>query len=238
MSTRLWIQLSAPFGAFRTFTAGWYRPTARFLTHSAAYGILLNLAGIESRLWEHEDGHRGKVPASLTRPGLPRARIALGIPEGHDPPSVHTIFQQLHNYPVGAQSGISQEWARGRKNNITPVRRELLRDISAVIVIEGDHYFLSAIEQGIRGAGQVERYGLPFVGDNNFLPDRLEVTDPISARWYHRVEIKGKIGGDTTRLTIRVDRTGMTETVSDLFSPTEYPSHEIHSNAWAEVGDV
>ena len=32
----------------RTFTAGWYRPTATFLTPSAAYGLLLNLAGIES----------------------------------------------------------------------------------------------------------------------------------------------------------------------------------------------
>src|SRR5271155_4653921 len=100
----LCLSLQAPFAACRTFTAGWYRPTATFLTPSAAYGLLLNVAGIESRLREEDDGHDGKTPTSLTRTGLPKLRLALGAPAAPEEeryPRVQTVFQQLHNYPVG-----------------------------------------------------------------------------------------------------------------------------------------
>ena len=43
------LRIRAPFAAFRHFTAGSYRPTAPFITPSAAYGLLLNLAGVETR---------------------------------------------------------------------------------------------------------------------------------------------------------------------------------------------
>src|SRR5262249_55834823 len=76
------IAIEAPFAPCSPMTAGWHRPTAGFLTHSAAYGRVLNLAGVESRLGEHEPGHPGGVPASVTRDGLPTFRLALGIPEG------------------------------------------------------------------------------------------------------------------------------------------------------------
>src|SRR5262245_34532498 len=102
------LYLEAPFAAFRCFAAGGYRPTATFLTPSAAYGLLLHVAGIESRLREEAAGHGGQLPASLTRPRLPPVRLALGAPlaPGGDPfPAVQTVFQQLHNYPVGASGG-------------------------------------------------------------------------------------------------------------------------------------
>ncbi len=51
------LYIEAPFAACRTFTAGWYRPSATFLTPSAAYGLLLNLAGIETRLPEQDERH-------------------------------------------------------------------------------------------------------------------------------------------------------------------------------------
>src|SRR6476619_6346494 len=96
------LYLEAPFAACRTFTAGWYRPTATFLTPSAAYGLLLNVAGIDSRLREEDPGHNGSVPASLMQTGLPSVRLALGAPKGDRPYlRVSTVYQQLHNYPVG-----------------------------------------------------------------------------------------------------------------------------------------
>src|SRR5580692_4707096 len=91
------LYLEAQFAACRTFTAGWYRPTATFLTPSAAYGLVLNIAGIESRLREENAAHDGKTPASLTQRGLPKVRVALGAlaEEGSDPyPIVQTIYQQ------------------------------------------------------------------------------------------------------------------------------------------------
>ena len=74
----LCLYLQAPFAVCRTFAAGWYRPTATFLTPSAAYGLVLNIAGIESRLREEDAAHDGKTPASLIQLGLPKVRIAIG----------------------------------------------------------------------------------------------------------------------------------------------------------------
>src|SRR5215468_7616388 len=97
----LCLYVEAPFASCRTFTAGWYRPTATFLTPSAAYGLILNVASVESRLREEDPDHPGGVPATLTRLGLPAVRLAIGKPEGADFPGVQTVYQQLHNYPVG-----------------------------------------------------------------------------------------------------------------------------------------
>src|SRR5437868_14891932 len=100
----LCLYVQAPFAACRTFTAGWYRPTATFLTPSAAYGLILNVAGIESRIREEDPTHDDRTPASLTRFGLPPVRLALGAPADsrRNPyPLVQTVYQQLHNYPVG-----------------------------------------------------------------------------------------------------------------------------------------
>src|SRR5437762_680819 len=130
----LCLYLEAPFAACRTFTAGWYRPTATFLTHSAAYGLLLNIAGIESRLCEEDTLHDGKTPASLTRTDLPAVRIALGVAadgSGSKHPLVQSIYQQLHNYPVGTSGQERAESAKGNKYNITPVRREFLSGLRA-----------------------------------------------------------------------------------------------------------
>src|SRR4051794_19230844 len=151
----LCLYVQAPFAACRTFTAGWYRPTALFLTPSAAYGLVLNVAGIESRLREHDEGHDGPTPASLMRPGLPPIRMALGAapaPDGTRPfPLVQTIFQQLHNYPVGKDAGMPEEQGRGNKNNITPVRREYLSDLRAFVCLDGNDDLEDRVRRGLRG---------------------------------------------------------------------------------------
>ncbi len=56
------LRITAPFGAFRTFTAGAYRPSMPFMPPSAAYGLLLGLAGIETRLDD------GQSPMTLMQP--------------------------------------------------------------------------------------------------------------------------------------------------------------------------
>ena len=181
----IWLTIEAPFAACRPMMAGWHRPTAGFLTHSAVYGLILNVAGVESRLGEHEPGHPGGVPASVTRPGLPSFRLALGLPEGVELPRVGTVFQQLHNYSVAAgNAGIKPEFALGRKNNIAPVRREFLSDLRVVVAIQADEDLIEALRRGLRGECNGRRYGLPFLGDNNFTLDRLEETNARPARWY------------------------------------------------------
>jgi CRISPR-associated protein Cas5t len=234
----LWLEIRAPVAACRPLVAGWYRPTAGFLTHSAVYGLVLNLAGVESRLGEHEHGHDGRAPASLTRPGLPVFRLALGLPEGAAPPSVQTVFQQLHNYPVGKDAGIDPALAKGRKNNIAPVRREFLCDVHAVAVIDAEADFEVSVRRGLGGGSGASRYGLPFLGDNNFTPDRLEPVEPIPVRWYTLAGGRaGRPRPGTTRLTTYVDRASMAGSRSALFAPEERAGDRPPDPALVPVGD-
>src|ERR1017187_95754 len=105
------IRVKAPFAAFRSFTAGSYRPTMPFLTPSAAYGLALNLAAVESRFDD------GKSPMTLMRRDLPALEMALGAVTL---PEVHSIYQQLHNYPVGASGKERAGDCKGAKYNIQP----------------------------------------------------------------------------------------------------------------------
>jgi CRISPR-associated protein Cas5t len=233
--------LQAPFAVCRTFTAGWYRPTATFLTPSAAYGLILNLAGIESRLREGDAGHDGKTPASLTQPGLPQVRLALGVPRqtsGDPYPTVNTVYQQLHNYPVGTSGSERAESARGNKYNITPVRREFLADLRALVCLDGNAELEDRVRRGLQGEFNPQRYGLPFLGDNQFLLDRLEERPNLPpSHWYERID--GATSGPsrlrTTRLTIWIDRADLSRTVSALYAPTPEASTVIPETAWTAI---
>jgi CRISPR-associated protein Cas5t len=237
------LYVEAPFAVFRTFTAGWYRPTATFLTPSAAYGLLLNLAGIESRLREGEAGHDKKTPASLTRTGLPQVELAVGVPEfrvrfgqvvPHKPeeivfPRVQSMFQQLHNYPVGSSGKERAESTKGNKYNITPVRREYLSNLRAVIAMRGNEELANQIQRGLAGEPSPNRYGVPFLGDNAFLIDRLELLrEPLPPiRWFERIgsESSNGIHDRATRLTIVIDRANLSGTTSALFAPQPLADH-------------
>ena len=249
------LYVEAPFAVFRTFTAGWYRPTATFLTPSAAYGLLLNIAGIESRLREGEPGHDGKTPATLTRPGLPVVELALGAPEftlrqGHmiRPPEdeiyprVQTIFQQLHNYPVGSSGKERAESTKGNKYNITPVRREYLSNLRAVIAMRGNKELATRVRRGLAGEFFTGRYGTPYLGDNAFLVDRLEVLpEPLPPiRWFERIgaELAAGVRDRATRLTMVIDRANLSSTTSALFAPQAKAAPESSDppdSAWTTI---
>lgn len=255
----LLVYAAAPFAAFRTFTAGWYRPTAPFLTPSAAYGLLLNVAGIESRLREGDDGHPGKVPASLTRPGLPAVEIAVGVPafryvgrrvedvpDGEIFPRLQSMFQQLHNYPVRdtAVEKAKAKTTHGNKFNITPVRREFLADVRAVIAVKSDADTEALIRRGLGGdpigPDGGPRYGVPFLGDNAFLLDRLEelAGEPGPVRWYEAIgpDTGGGVKDRAARLTVRIDRGDLSRTTSGLFAPGEATTAGPPAGAWATIG--
>ena len=121
------LYLQAPFGVFRTFTAGSFRPTAGFITPSAAYGLLLNVAGIEMR---HDDGKE----MTLITEGLPPLSLALGALRL---PLQQTMYQQLHNYPVGSTGREHAAATKGTKYNIAPARRSFLAEIRGYLCMEG-----------------------------------------------------------------------------------------------------
>ena len=224
------LRLEAPFGVFRTFTAGSFRPTAGFITPSAAYGLLLNIAGIEMR---YDDG---KSVATVIGKELPVVDIALGAVQ--DLPQQQSLFQQLHNYPVGSSGKEHKAATRGNKYNITPARRSFLSDIHAYIALRGNQELEDQIIEGLQG-NEKRSYGLPFLGENNFLIDRLEPVERAEpARWYEQVSEESDDGvrENITRLTITIDRVSMANTRSALFAPTDRFVREIPEKAWVTVG--
>jgi CRISPR-associated protein Cas5t len=227
------VYLQAPFAAYRTFAAGWYRPTASFLTPSAAYGLLMNLAGIETR---RDDGLSAMT---VTAFDLPPARIALGA-AGGILPTVQTVYQQLHNYPVGSSGKERAESTMGNKYNITPVRREVLVDLRAAIAVEAGEEIEGLIREGLSGrpAPGGPRYGIPFAGDNAFLLDRLEVDDPPRpAVWFRQIDRDEEAASDrrSVRLTVWIDRREMSRTRSALYAPSGEVTTEIPESAWTEI---
>ena len=225
----LYLYLEAPFAAFRTFTAGSFRPTAGFITHSAAYGLLLNVAGIEMR---EEDA---ASPMTTIKTGLDKFTMAIGAKRFS---STHNILQQLHNYPVGNTGKERAYLTKGTKYNIQPVTRTFLSDISAYLCIKGNEIFENQVLSGLKGNTK-RIYGLPFLGDNNFLISKLyQVESPESAYWFVKItsEPDESLPKGTTRLTIKIDREDMSQTQSCLFAPLKNPSTTIPDDAWVEVG--
>jgi CRISPR-associated protein Cas5t len=227
------LRVRAPFAAFRTFTAGAYRPVAAFVTPSAAYGLLLNIGAIETR---RDDG---TSPMTVTAAGLPPADIAIGAVAL---PEVQTLYQQLHNYPVGATGKERAEEAKGNKYNIQPIRRELLAGIDAYVCLAGNDQLEERVRSGLRegsgfAPGGVRRYGVPFLGDNNFLISHLaEERQPLPAYWYRRVERDVAAGAtNVARLTVWIDRRDMVKTETALYSRDDEPSLEVPEGAWTAI---
>jgi CRISPR-associated protein Cas5t len=224
--------VQAPFAAFRSFTTGSLRPIAGFITFSAAYGLILNIAAIESRLDD------GESAMTVTRPDLPRVNIALGALCF---PQIQSLYQQAHNYPVGKEAGAQYApLAKGQKYNITPVRREFLSNVRAYICLDENPELEQRVRDGLAGAYNAARYGVPFLGDNNFMVDILrEEPERQPAYWYERItehDLRGP-RPRTTRLTLTIDRRNMAKTTSALFAPGLEPTHAIPENAWVTIPD-
>lgn len=215
------MRVRAPFAAFRGMQAGAYRSTAPVIPFSAAWGLLLNFGGIETR--------RSDVPTTLVSDDAPNLELAIGAVS---PATVTTLYQQLHAYPVGSSGKELKARAHGAKYWIQPVRRELLVDLDCVVGARGADDVLKRIEAGIQGRLDLDRYGLPFAGDNNLLIDRVEVLNSaVPIAWYAPLQDGEAHHEGSCRLTIRVDRADASRTTFLLCAPM-IPSIEVPEAAW------
>lgn len=225
MSDRsIFLRLDAPFSAFRWMQAGVFRGTFPVIPHSAAWGLALNLGGIETR---------GSLDEAVTniRRDAPHLGIAVGVIR-HGERS--TLYQQLHSYPVGNASKHLQPGTHGSKYHIAPAKRELLVGLCCVVGVRGPVETLNRIPKGLRGTLDGDRYGLPFAGDNQFLFDRIDLIDmPTDVRWYVPVK-SGEKPTESTRLTTNIDRGDSSRTSALLFAPTT-PSI-CPELAWVKIG--
>lgn len=223
----LWLSVQAPFAAYRGMQAGVFRGTAPILPPSAAYGLVCNLGGIETR------GDMSEMTTPM-RKDVPLLQIAVG---GLRVPEVSTLYQQLHSYPVGNSGQDLKAMTRGAKYWIVPVRREVLVGLSVLVGVRCPEVaILDRIVRGLRGEGDWERYGLPFAGDNQFLFDRIDVLQaPLPAYWYSPLAPDGELRRGSIRLTIGIDREDASRTTAAVYAPIADPSAEPPEDAWTWV---
>jgi CRISPR-associated protein Cas5t len=218
------LRVRAPFAAFRGFQAGVYRATSPVMPPSTAYGLILNLAGVEMR------GPMNNVTTEI-RNGLPRLRIAVGAISA---PELSTIYQQLHSYPVGASGKELSARTHGAKFWITPVRRELLVGYDGMIGVQTeDGELLERARKGLRGELDSPRYGLPFAGDNNLLIDRIDfLEEPLPAHWYARIQSGDPPRKGSCRLTVGINRMDNSRTTNLLCAPVGEAQSGPPETAW------
>lgn len=224
MTHTFWLHIRAPFAAFRGFQAGVFRSTSPVMPPSAAYGLVLNLAGVEMR------GSLDGVTTPI-RPDVPRLRIAIGVV---NQPGKSSLYQQLHSYPVGNSGKELAELTRGAKYWIVPVRREVLVDYEGFIGVQApDEDLRTQVAKGLCGDLETRRYGLPFAGDNSYLFDNIEIVDqpPAGVLWYSQLQLDSKPRKGTCRLTVGIDRTDNSKTTSFIYAPTSTLSEAV----WAWV---
>lgn len=220
----LFLDLQAPFSAYRWLQAGVYRGSFPVIPHSAAWGLCLNLAGVETR---------GSVnqPVTDIRPDAPRFELAVAVVE---PGQRSTLYQQLHGYPVGNAGKDLQARTHGAKYWIAPVKREVLVGLRCVVGIRGEGELILRIPKGLKGELAVDRYGLPFAGDNQLLYDRIDVLSAAPpARWFVPAT-PGETRPGTTRLTTNIDRSDSSRTEAPLFVPEMLKT--CPEEAWVQVG--
>lgn len=224
----MWLRLQAPFAAFRYFQAGVYRATSPIMPPSVAYGLVLNLAAIEMR------GSLSEVTTPI-RPDIPKILLAIGTLSNPEKLEKSSLYQQLHSYPVGNSGKEMSARTHGAKYWISPVRREFLVNLDLVIGIKTpDLELLERVEQGLAGKLNDSRYGLPFVGENNFLFDRIDIIpEPIERiYWYEQMLADEPPRKGSCRLTVGIHRTDSSKTVNKLYAPVLEPNQYPSDRAW------
>ena len=225
------ILVRGPFARYQPLSAGTYRATMKFMPHSAAYGLVLNLAGIESRIDD------SKFAETQVRPDLPPARIAIGAVGRF--PTVQVGCQQMHNYPVGSAGKDHAPDCFGQKYNVQFSKREYLTDLNLAIAVDAEQDLLDRVREGILGyAGRPDdKRGVVFLGDRDFEASHVSIADEVpEAYWYRPVAREESIGDvrNSTYLTVRIDRADSSRTVSKLFCPVSDATSKIPAEAWQD----
>ena len=162
----LFIYFKAPFGAFKPFQSVEMLATVEFMTYSAAYGFLLGLAGINSR-------------DPLVKSAYINTRIALGT---FNLPRKGRVLQQLHK---GKASSEDTERAKGRKPKIDIFWKELLYDVFEGYIGLDNPELEPLITHGINNPQSINYWGLPFMGDNNFFVEKLDIVQEVKeCQWF------------------------------------------------------
>ncbi len=228
MLEKLWLHVRAPFATYSTLRAGKYRDTMPIMPPSAAYGLILNLAGIEMR------GNPNQ-PITPIREDLPHLKLAFGRVAGTFS-EVSVLLQHMHNYPVGSTGKEHKLKTHGSKHWIEPTCRETIVNLDMMLGIIADSTLISRVKQGLAGEDDRPRYGFPFAGDNSYLFDRIDCLDePLLSHWFVSIDSILELESGAISLTVEIDRHAPSKTKSLLFSATKDSLTSLPARDWLSM---
>jgi CRISPR-associated protein Cas5t len=226
-----WLRIQAPFAAFRKFQKTIYHSSEHIITPTSAYGLILNILGIDNRF----------------NIELPKLTITIGEIQI---PLVNSLYQHVYIKPSNGgnkdkATGINirqekiktlKQMSYGHNNWCNPKTKEILTNIDYIIGIKTDDIILNKLNYNIKNSG--ERYGLPFLGDNNCLIDSIEIMNkPINAYWFiHYIE-NDVINSDNYYLSVKIDRKDNLKTKSLLYIKTEKISFPDNNKCWTTISN-
>ena len=198
---------------------------------SAAYGLILNLAGIEMRGSLRE-------PITPIRVDLPPLKLAFGRIAGSSS-GISVLLQNMHNYPVGDTGKERKAKTHGSKHWIEPTYREIIVNLDMMLGVQAEPELISRVRSGLAGEDDQPRYGFPFAGDNNFRFDRIDCLDePLPAHWFVSIESTLDLEPGAVSLTVEIDRQNPSQTRSILFSPTKAAMNSIPDSEWLPMFEI
>jgi hypothetical protein len=219
------IYIDSPFARFGNLPSSYMRTTDPFINPVQGYHFILMLAGIDSREYLVD------LPATSTKNGLPSFKLGIGqIKE----PYKNTIASQLHSYNTNS----GREIKFGQKNKIDCGKTEILIDIKALLVIDENSYVENRVRDFLKNGNLSlqengsPRYGIPYLGDNNFVVDIIKeipiqnVTKEV--RWYYKIDRKSMGNKEITPIynfNLWINRNNPGKAITSLFSLSE-PSQD------------
>lgn len=225
---KLWLHVRAPFATYSTLRAGTYRDTMPIMPPSAAYGLILNLAGIEMR-------GNSQQPITPIRAELPPLKLAFGRIAGTSS-DISILLQHMHNYPVGSTGKEHKTKTHGSKYGIEPTYRETIVNLDMMLGIIADSTLISRVKQGLAGGDDRPRYGFPFAGDNSYLFDRIDCLDePLLSHWFVSIDSILELESGAISLTVEIDRHVPSKTKSLLFSTTKDSLNSLPDRDWLSM---
>jgi CRISPR-associated protein Cas5t len=228
---KLWLHVHAPFATYSTLRAGTYRDTMPIMPPSAAYGLILNLAGIEMR-------GNSQQPITPIRADLPPLKLAFGKVAGTFS-EVSVLLQQMHNYPVGSTGKEHKPKTHGSKHGIEPTYRETIVNLDMMLGVVADSTLINRIKQGLTGTDDRPRYGFPFAGDSTYLFDRIDcLEEPLPAHWFVPIDSNLQLEPGAVSLTVEIDRLSPSKTKSLLFAATKDSLTFLPDRAWLSMFEI
>ncbi len=224
----LWLHIRAPFASFYTLRTGTYRDTMPIMPPSAAYGLILNLAGIEMR---------GSLQKSITpiRSNLPHIKLAFGRVAGSNS-EISVLLQNFHTYPIGETGKERKAKTHGNKYWIEPTYREVIVNLNMMLGVKAKPELIFLIRRELEGKSDPSYYGFPFAGDNNFLFDRIDCLDePLPTHWFVHSDSNLELEPGAVSMTVEIDRQNPSKTKSLLFSTTQHPSTSLSDSEWLSI---